>query len=201
MFYFNHYLGKIPILTNILQLGWNHQPDIVHRWISTGVCHFSDRDFLHVLRLILSKLLKAIIVDHHMILLEPCCILVMCLIYIYIHILYYLVSNHHLLYTSLTPFYVSAFLCLQDFHQGASDESDPPARRLSGAPFRGEFCWRNKTYFPEIWHVDISENGWFSPQIIHLNRVYHYKPSILGYLYFWKHPHGTWKWWVSKRSF
>ena len=27
------------------------------------------------------------------------------------------------------------------------------------------------------------------PQSIHLNRVFHYKPSILGYPYFWKHPH------------
>ena len=25
------------------------------------------------------------------------------------------------------------------------------------------------------------------PQIIHFNRVFHYKPSILGYTYFWKH--------------
>ncbi len=23
----------------------------------------------------------------------------------------------------------------------------------------------------------------------HFNRVFHYKPSILGYSYFWKHPH------------
>ena len=28
------------------------------------------------------------------------------------------------------------------------------------------------------------------PQIIHFNRVFHYKPSILGYPYFWKHPFG-----------
>ena len=31
----------------------------------------------------------------------------------------------------------------------------------------------------------------WSPQIIHFNRVFHYKPSILGYPYsnyFWKHP-------------
>ena len=28
-----------------------------------------------------------------------------------------------------------------------------------------------------------------SPQIIHFNRVFHYKPSILGYPYFWKHPY------------
>ena len=29
----------------------------------------------------------------------------------------------------------------------------------------------------------------FSPQIIQFNRVFHYKPSILGYPYFWKHPY------------
>ena len=39
---------------------------------------------------------------------------------------------------------------------------------------------------------------WY-PQIIHFNRVFHYKPSILGYPYFWKHhskihlgPMGAW---------
>ena len=26
IFYFHPYLGKIPILTNIFQMGWNHQP-------------------------------------------------------------------------------------------------------------------------------------------------------------------------------
>ena len=26
-FYVHLYLGKIPILTNIVQMGWNHQPD------------------------------------------------------------------------------------------------------------------------------------------------------------------------------
>ena len=30
--------------------------------------------------------------------------------------------------------------------------------------------------------------NWY-PQIIHFNRVFHYKPSILGYHYFWKHPY------------
>ena len=28
------------------------------------------------------------------------------------------------------------------------------------------------------------------PQIIHIKRGFHYKPSILGYPYFWKHPYG-----------
>ena len=30
MFYFHPYLGKIPILTNIFQMGWNHQPVSLH---------------------------------------------------------------------------------------------------------------------------------------------------------------------------
>jgi len=29
---------------------------------------------------------------------------------------------------------------------------------------------------------------WWYPSIIHFNRVFHYKPSILGYFYFRKHP-------------
>ena len=32
---------------------------------------------------------------------------------------------------------------------------------------------------------------WWYPQIIHFNRAFHYKPSILGYPYFWKHPYRT----------
>jgi len=36
--------------------------------------------------------------------------------------------------------------------------------------------------------LDVSENSGFSPQIIHFDKVFHYKPSILGYPYFWKHP-------------
>ncbi len=36
------------------------------------------------------------------------------------------------------------------------------------------------------------------PQIIHFNRVFHYKPSILGYHYFWKHPYrGLVRVWVE----
>ena len=34
------------------------------------------------------------------------------------------------------------------------------------------------------------QKEWFlPPQIIHFNRVFHYKPSILGYPYFWKQPY------------
>ena len=31
---------------------------------------------------------------------------------------------------------------------------------------------------------------WWYPQIIQFNRDFHHKSSILGYHYFWKHPHG-----------
>ena len=37
--------------------------------------------------------------------------------------------------------------------------------------------------------MGVSKNSGFSLQIIHFNRGFHYKPSILGYLYFWKHPY------------
>ena len=36
--------------------------------------------------------------------------------------------------------------------------------------------------------MGVSKNSGFSPQIIHFNRGFHYKPSILGYHYFWKPP-------------
>ena len=32
---------------------------------------------------------------------------------------------------------------------------------------------------------------WWYPQIIHFNRDFHYKPSILGYPYVWKHPYSV----------
>ena len=37
---------------------------------------------------------------------------------------------------------------------------------------------------------------WWYPQIIHFNRVFHYKPSILGYPYFWKHPYSNSAFWI-----
>ena len=36
--------------------------------------------------------------------------------------------------------------------------------------------------------MGVSKNSGFSLQIIHFNRVFHYKPSISGYPYFRKHP-------------
>ena len=40
----------------------------------------------------------------------------------------------------------------------------------------------------------------FTPQIIHFNRVFHYKPSILGYHYFWKHSNSSMLYYANKKS-
>ena len=34
IFYFHPYLGKIPILANIFQMGWNHQPVFLFNWLT-----------------------------------------------------------------------------------------------------------------------------------------------------------------------
>ena len=46
------------------------------------------------------------------------------------------------------------------------------------------FSWRTKTLEVDL---GVSENDG-TPQIIHFNRGFHYKPSILGYPCFRKHP-------------
>ena len=47
IFYFHPYLGKIPILTNIFQMGWNHQPAIAdpdrRSWIRKSKCICQQR--------------------------------------------------------------------------------------------------------------------------------------------------------------
>ena len=45
--------------------------------------------------------------------------------------------------------------------------------------------WTNPS---EKYYMDVSENDG-TPQIIHFNRVFHCKSSILGNHYFWKHPY------------
>ena len=39
-------------------------------------------------------------------------------------------------------------------------------------------------------YMGVSKNSGFSPKSSIFNRVFHYKPSILGYPYFRKHPYG-----------
>ena len=40
---------------------------------------------------------------------------------------------------------------------------------------------------PRGQYLGVSENNG-TPKSSHFNRIFHYKPSILGYPYFWKHP-------------
>ena len=44
--------------------------------------------------------------------------------------------------------------------------------------------------FQKELYMGVSKNMG-APQIIHSNRVFHYKPFILGFPYFWKHPYTT----------
>ena len=49
---------------------------------------------------------------------------------------------------------------------------------------------KSRGIFVEVFggrNMGVSKNNGFSTQIIHFNRVFHYKPSILRYHYFWKH--------------
>ena len=51
------------------------------------------------------------------------------------------------------------------------------------------FLWFNWKHLSNDYLGVSKKRG--NPQIIHLNRVFHYKPSILRYPYFWKHPFAT----------
>ena len=50
-------------------------------------------------------------------------------------------------------------------------------------PFNDRNYWKNGSTLRFGWF-----QKWWYPQIINFNRVFHHKPSILGYPYFWKHP-------------
>ena len=74
-----------------------------------------------------------------------------------------------------------------------------PAKKAAPEPEPVGRPWWASCQFDDLWWV---RNGgflkWWYPQIIHFNRVFHYKSSILGYPCFWKHPdewemvlHGT----------
>ena len=58
-------------------------------------------------------------------------------------------------------------------------------------PCKGGRCGRREMFkhMIYIYIYGVSKNRGVSPQIINFNRVFHYKPSILGYHYFWKHPY------------
>ena len=75
----------------------------------------------------------------------------------------------------------------------------PPAvhvGKLKGSWWRKRACMTSKSL--SILHP-VYTNGcflkWWYPQIIHFKMVFHYKRSILGYPYFWKHRNiAGWLW-------
>ena len=84
-----------------------------------------------------------------------------------------------------------------DIGQTAFDAQCPGHKMtLSMGTFNAIPILYAKTTKPSLWnpdfvvgslsvndsHMDVSENRGY-PQIIHFNRVFHYKPSILGYLF------------------
>ena len=76
----------------------------------------------------------------------------------------------------------------------ASAELLPPEEASHGISQRPHINYHHQAAPPAApaaaaQHMGVSKNSGFSPQIIHFNRIFHYKPSILGYPYFWKHPY------------
>ena len=55
-------------------------------------------------------------------------------------------------------------------------------------------CLKQKHLIGSAWDWFVHLHGgflkWRYPQTIHFNKVFHYKPSILRWPYFWKHPYG-----------
>ena len=76
-----------------------------------------------------------------------------------------------------------------------------------GGKSRNNVCWNLEGWYikethgspydskcmVKSWDMGVSKKLWY-PQIIHFNRVFHYKPSILWYTSVWKHPYiSPWK--------
>ena len=48
--------------------------------------------------------------------------------------------------------------------------------------------WQNNKVYLDLLDMDVSKNR-ATPKSSHFNRVFYYKPSILGHPYLWKHPY------------
>ena len=65
----------------------------------------------------------------------------------------------------------------------------PPEFCLPGMGYRKFRGFRGgPTFLGFFWGFWCFPKKMGTPQIIDFNRVFHYKPSIMGYLLFWKHP-------------
>ena len=97
---------------------------------------------------------------------------------------------------------------LRFFKATAQDGSDLLGPKVHSGMGCGMWCppIDSKT-FQVVW-LKVERLMWMFPkivvpQIINFHRVFHYKPSILGYPHFWKHPCRHWRklWiWNDQRS-
>ena len=76
-----------------------------------------------------------------------------------------------------------AFIIIESF-SGTSNLKEKPFR-LGGAGDSATFLTNGCIYIC----IYGCFRKWWYPQIINSNRVFPYKPAILGYHYFWKHPY------------
>ena len=75
------------------------------------------------------------------------------------------------------------FIAAYPYETHESYDVSPLARRLSSS------STARILYIIIRLNMGVSKSNGNYPQIIHFNRVFLYKPSILGYPYFWKHPY------------
>ena len=85
--------------------------------------------------------------------------------------------------------------CFKPAKNSKRPQTPGPQNHPSGRSDLGQLA-TSLTHHPprQVWLQKLQQDIWVFPkigvpQIIHFNRVFHYKPSILGYPYFWKHPH------------
>ena len=80
--------------------------------------------------------------------------------------------------------------CFTSPFRGRSDEEGEVHLRSSWATWKNDVWWDvyvAKTTLGN--NMGVSENRVFSLQTIQFHKVFHSKPSILGYPHFWKHPY------------
>ena len=106
-------------------------------------------------------------------------------------------SSYHFIYQlRVHCFFFEGFesLCRWCVSNVSNEKHQATASAVQGVALKYNLTWRcpGGIRWKKIrnWHGCFQKLGY--PQIIHLFIGFHYKPSILGYPYFSKHPHKRW---------
>ena len=103
----------------------------------------------------------------------------------------YLVGNSFMKARMVHPVWIFLFMvCVVTMFSSRNSLPSVPKRTSFGYVWEvfHEEGLKKKTVVHSNKQMGVSKKNQGYPQIIHFNRVFHYKPSILGYPYFWKHP-------------